>query len=36
MILERPWRAGWHVWRLADDFSVRYGDLTNGSYDCLD
>ena len=27
---------GWHVWRVADDFSARYGDLINGSYDCVD
>jgi len=28
--------VGWHVWRVADDFSARYGDLINGSYDCVD
>src|SRR5258706_8780135 len=25
----------WHVRRVADDFSERYGDLVTGSYDCV-
>jgi hypothetical protein len=32
----RTGNGGWHVWRAADDFSARYGDLINGSYDCVD
>jgi hypothetical protein len=26
----------WHVRRVADDFSERYGDLLTGPYDCVD